>query len=189
MDTQKESIFPAADHQFVLLNEFSRPPSGQVGRVRSFYLVSALACGFQALGKWWMMEWMVLGPLSGLIDVLAAWLVLLVVVITFFFFFKILFVYSWETQRVRQRHRQRESEAGLPLGSLMQDAGLHPRTMTWAKGRCSTSEPPRYPGIFQFLSSLGFIIRLNKINIVYIFYCTYPVLHEKMWKHWIGSNT
>ena len=60
------------------------------------------------------------------------------------FFLKILFIYSWETQRERQRHRQREKQAPhwLPqCGTQSQD----PRIMIWAKGRCSTTEPPRRP--------------------------------------------
>ena len=54
------------------------------------------------------------------------------------------FIYSWETQRERQRHRQWEKQASC----WEPDMGLHPRTsglMTWAEGRCSMTEPPRYP--------------------------------------------
>ena len=57
---------------------------------------------------------------------------------------KTLFIYSWETHRERQRHRQREKQALCrepDAGTWSQD----PRITTWAKGRCSTTEPPRCP--------------------------------------------
>ena len=49
----------------------------------------------------------------------------------------------------RQRHRQREEQA--PCRDP--DAGLDPRIMTQAKGRCSTTEPPRCPYVQDKMSS------------------------------------
>ena len=48
-----------------------------------------------------------------------------------FFFLKNLFIYSWETHRERQRHKQRQIPG--------------PWDHNQAKGRCSTTEPPRCP--------------------------------------------
>ena len=48
-----------------------------------------------------------------------------------------------ERGRERQRHKQREKQApcrGARCGTRSQDS----RIMPWAKGRCSTNEPPRY---------------------------------------------
>ena len=65
-----------------------------------------------------------------------------------FLSFFILFIYSWETQRERQRHR-------LLTESPMPDSVLDPGIMPWAKGRRSTSEPPRAPKkLLFFFSSL-----------------------------------
>ena len=63
--------------------------------------------------------------------------------ISFSFFFKILFIYSWQTQRMRgrntDRHRHqapcREPDVRLNPGTLGSCPG--------AKGRHSTAEPPR----------------------------------------------
>ena len=58
------------------------------------------------------------------------------------FFKKILFIYSWQTERSRDIDRGRSrSLQGAWCGTRSQD----PEIMTWAKGRCSTTEPPRCP--------------------------------------------
>ena len=43
----------------------------------------------------------------------------------------------------RERHRQREKQA--PCGAWCRTWSQDPRITTWAKGRCSVTEPPRYP--------------------------------------------
>ena len=57
------------------------------------------------------------------------------------FFKKILFIHSWEwMNRGRDIARGRRK---LPAGSPKQNSIPGPRITTWAKGRCSTTEPPR----------------------------------------------
>ena len=59
-----------------------------------------------------------------------------VCLLIFLFFKNILFIHG--RHRERQRHRKRRSR--LPARSPMWDLVLDPRP--WAKGRCSTTEPP-----------------------------------------------
>ena len=61
-------------------------------------------------------------------------------ILTNFFFLRF---YSWETQREKQRHSRGRSR--LPAGSPMWDSIRDSRITSWAKGRCSTAEPPRHP--------------------------------------------
>ena len=63
-----------------------------------------------------------------------------------YFFPKILFIH--ETHRERQRERGRDMGRGrsrLPAGSLRENSIPGPGITPWAKGRCSTAEPPRRP--------------------------------------------
>ena len=64
-------------------------------------------------------------------------------------FLKDLFIHSWETQRERQREAetQAEGEAGSPWGARWGTWSQVPGITSWAKGRCSTTEPPRRPNI------------------------------------------
>ena len=55
-----------------------------------------------------------------------------------------------DTERGRDIGRGRSK---LPMGSPMWDSIPGPRITTWAKGRCSTTEPPRHPWHF-FYSTL-----------------------------------
>ena len=62
------------------------------------------------------------------------------------FFKKMLCIYSWKTQR----HRQREKQVPCvepDMGTWSQDPGI----MTWAEGRCSTTEPSRCPIMSSYL--------------------------------------
>ena len=54
-------------------------------------------------------------------------------------FLKILFTYSWETQR--EAETQAEGEAGSLWEAWGGTWSQDPRITTWAKGRCSTTEP------------------------------------------------
>ena len=65
------------------------------------------------------------------------------------FFFNILFIYSWETQRERQT--QAEGEAGSLQGARCRTRSQDAGTMTRAKDRCSTTEPPRCPNILYIV--------------------------------------
>ena len=60
-----------------------------------------------------------------------------------FIIFKILFIYSWETQK--EAETQAEGEAGSLGGARCGTQFQDPRITSWAKGRCSTAEPPRCP--------------------------------------------
>ena len=60
----------------------------------------------------------------------------------FFFFFKI-FLFIHKRHRERQRHRQ--SEKQVPCREPKVELNPWTRIMPWAKGRCSTAEPPRHP--------------------------------------------
>ena len=57
------------------------------------------------------------------------------------FFLKILFIYSWEAQRMKQRHRQREKQA--PHGGP--DTGLNPRTLESQAERKADPQPLTHP--------------------------------------------
>ena len=69
----------------------------------------------------------------------------------FFLFLKILFIYSLDREREREREReaetQAEGEAGSMQGALCGTRSRVSRVTPWAKGRCSTPEPPGLPGI------------------------------------------
>ena len=63
-----------------------------------------------------------------------------------------------ERERERQRHRQREKQAPC----REPDAGLDPefsRIAPWAKGRCSTAEPPGLPPA-SFFNSCVIVLHL-----------------------------
>ena len=64
-------------------------------------------------------------------------------------FLKFYFIYSWETQK--EAETQAEGEAGSLRGARCRTWFQDPGIMTWAKGRCSTTEPPRCPSILWFL--------------------------------------
>ena len=68
----------------------------------------------------------------------------------FFSFFKD-FIYLFIRQREREREReaetQAEGEAGSMQGALCGTRSRVSRVTPWAKGRCSTPEPPGLPGI------------------------------------------
>ena len=64
-------------------------------------------------------------------------------------FLKILFIYSWETQR--EAETQAEGEAGSLRGSWCGTWSQDPRIRSRAKGRQSTTEPPRRPLISSFI--------------------------------------
>ena len=61
-----------------------------------------------------------------------------------------------------QRHRQRENQAPL----RKPDVGLHSGTgiMPWAKGRCSTTESPRFPKNCFLLITISYI-SIMSINV------------------------
>ena len=63
----------------------------------------------------------------------------------FFLYFLKIFIYLLmrATERERQRHWLREKQ--VPARILMWDSVLDPRIMSRAKGRHSTTEPPRCP--------------------------------------------
>ena len=73
---------------------------------------------------------------------------------TIFFFF--LRFYSWETERGQGEETQAEGEAGfmqeVRCGTQSWDLGITP----WAKGKCSTAEPPRRPNNSSFRISSVF---------------------------------
>ena len=56
-----------------------------------------------------------------------------------YYFFKILFIH----ERHREAEIQAEGEAGSPPGAWCGTQSQNPRIRTWAKGRCSITEPPR----------------------------------------------
>ena len=58
-----------------------------------------------------------------------------------FFKWKILFMYLWETQR--EAETWAKGEAGSLSGGWRGTGSQDPRIVTWAKGRHSTTEPPR----------------------------------------------
>ena len=51
----------------------------------------------------------------------------------------ILFIYSWKTQAEREAGSMQRARCGTQSW----DSGITP----WAKGRCSTTEPPRHPSL------------------------------------------
>ena len=71
---------------------------------------------------------------------------------------KYLFIYSWETQR--EAERQVDGEAGslwgARHGTRSQDPGIRP----WAKGRRSTTEPPRRPKVLGLNKSFCFVFKV-----------------------------
>ena len=73
------------------------------------------------------------------------------------FFFKILFIYLCEAETGRDIDRRRSR---LPAGSTMWDSIPDPGIIPWAKGRHSTTEPPRCPfisiSIALFSTGTGF---------------------------------
>jgi len=93
-----------------------------------------------------------------------------------FFFFKILFTYLTERDTVREGTQARGSGRGrsrLPAerraryGTRSQDPG----TMTWAKGSCSTTEPPRRPSsrfLKRYLKKNFFLACSYKQRQIYI---------------------
>ena len=62
----------------------------------------------------------------------------------FFIYFLKDFIYSWETHTHRGRDIA-EGEAGSMQGARPGTGSQNSRTTPWAKGRCSTPEPPRHP--------------------------------------------
>ena len=67
--------------------------------------------------------------------------------------FKKDFVYAWETQRVAET--QAEGEAGSLWGAQCGTRSQDPRITPSAKGRRSTTEPPRCPQLSFWLWSAG----------------------------------
>ena len=63
---------------------------------------------------------------------------------------KMLFIYLWETGRDTQAEGEAGSMQGARCRTLSQDPGFMP----WAKGRCSTTEPPRRPSSDTYLYSI-----------------------------------
>ena len=59
------------------------------------------------------------------------------------FIYIYIFIYLWETYRERQRHTQKEKQAPCRKPNVNPIPG--PGITTWAKGRCSTTVPPRLP--------------------------------------------
>ena len=76
----------------------------------------------------------------------------------FNFFFLNLFMRHTHTHTQREREREREAEtqaegeAGSMQGARCGTWSWVSRIMPWAKGRRSTTEPPRHPKIYKFLN-------------------------------------
>ena len=60
-------------------------------------------------------------------------------------------LYSFVRDTEREVETQTEGEAGSPRGARCGTWSQDPGVTTWAKGRCSTTEPPRCPYIWIFL--------------------------------------
>ena len=58
-------------------------------------------------------------------------------------FFKFVYLFLRDTERGAET--QAEGEAGSPGGPQCGTQSQDPGIATWAKGRCSTTEPPRCP--------------------------------------------
>ena len=58
-----------------------------------------------------------------------------------FAYFFLIFIYLF----MRDTQREAEGEEGSPQGAWCRTQSQDPGIMTWAKGRCSTIEPPRCP--------------------------------------------
>ena len=81
----------------------------------------------------------------------------------FFLIFKKDFIYLFMRDTVREAETQIEGEAGSMQGAQCRTRSWDPRTMPWAKGRCSTAEPPRDPtDNINFDSEDAIRILLNK---------------------------
>ena len=65
------------------------------------------------------------------------------------FFIKIWFIYSWGTQR--EAETQAEEDTGSLWGPWCGTRSQDPGIMTWAEGRCSTTEPSRCPIMSSYL--------------------------------------
>ena len=70
----------------------------------------------------------------------------LIIFFIFYFFKNLIYLFMSDTQR--EAETQVEGEAGsmqeARCGTRSQDMGIMP----WAKGRCSTAEPPRCPSFY-----------------------------------------
>ena len=69
-----------------------------------------------------------------------------------FCFFKKCFIYLFMRDTEREAESQAEGEAGSLWGAWCRTRSQDPRIMSWVKGKCSTTEPPRCPMYTLFLS-------------------------------------
>ena len=56
---------------------------------------------------------------------------------------------------MRDTGREAEGEAGSLWGARCRTRSQDPGITTWAKGRCSTTEPPRCPSLFLYNSPIA----------------------------------
>ena len=76
---------------------------------------------------------------------------------------------------MRDTGRERGTDTGrgrssLHAGSLTWAGSRDSRIMSWAKGRCSTTEPPRRPPVSELLFILGFCAFLSTLSLFFFFY-------------------
>ena len=98
-----------------------------------------------------------------------------------YIYFKILFFLF-----MRDRESDRDTGRGrsrLPMGAWCRTRSQDPRMMTWAKGRCSTTEPPWHSCIGKISKCKN--IAVNKISPCYhrcVCVCVYKGRREWIWK-------
>ena len=80
-------------------------------------------------------------------------------------FFNIIYLFMRDTER--EAETQVDEEAGslweVRCGTWSQD----PRIRTWAKGGCSTTEPPRCPNLFKYYLLSTYYIPCTKPDVHY----------------------
>ena len=70
----------------------------------------------------------------------------------------------------REAKMQTDEETGSPWGAQCHTRSWDPRTMTQAKGRRSTTEPPRCPGGKNLMNGLTLLVRLDFLHHSLILY-------------------
>ena len=76
---------------------------------------------------------------------------------TVLIFFKRFYLFIHERHTQREAGTQVEEEADSLWGAWCGTQSQDPRIMTWAKGRCSTTEPPRCPCFLYFYDMAVFL--------------------------------
>ena len=84
-----------------------------------------------------------------------------------------IYLFMRDTQREREAETQAEGKAGSPRGAWCETRSQDPGITIWAKGRCSTTEPPRCPQhmYFEFIKwycDVGLVLCLRFFSSTFV---------------------